>query len=415
MKKSKFFQILILLLAVACTDIDPDIKMGSERELSLTTKQLGFVNAGRSFDFSLIRMMSEKEEADWVISPFGVQVLLGMILNGAEGETAEQINNVLGYDHQDIGEVNDYFRSLFQQMPEVDSKVQLKTANAVFANKGYDIKPKFTSYARNYYLADVMNLDFSKSSSLKTINDWCSEHTDGLVPKMLDGFTMNDMANDIVWLLNAIYFKGEWKNKFNKKDTSDETFHLESGATKSIPMMKNTIPLTFGSFTDDGAMVQVPFGKGSFALTVIMPENGTTLNELVNKLDDDTQDCWTRFMKKAGSYTVDLWLPRICISTNVDYEDILSYLGMPLVFSSNAELFSISECNPYIRSFSQKVVLNLDEEGVRAASASFVRVGAGDVPKNVAFHADRPFLYLISELSSGIILFAGKYTGQNKL
>ena len=410
--KRLFIFLTLLFLLVSCNEVEPDVKVNPDRTLSLTTKQIEFVNEGHGFDFSLIHKVSEKEKADWVMSPFGVQVLLGMILNGAQGETAEQIYNVLGFENKDIDEVNDYFRSMLQQLPELDYKTEVMLANGVFVNKKYKIKPTFSRYVRNYYSAYVENLDFSKTSSLKRINDWCNEQTEGLVPKMLDEKTMSGMSDDIALLLNALYFKGEWTDKFDVKDTSNEPFHLESGVVKEVPMMKKTLLLAAGSFTEDGSMIQVPFGKKSFALTIILPGDDSSLNELINKLDDGTQECCNRFIEKSGDYIFDLWMPRIEAASSIDYRDILSDMGMSKAFSPGvAELRAMCDNDPYIKTISQNAVLSLDEEGVRAAAASFVRVGAGAAPKPATFHADRPFLYLISELTSGIILFAGAYTG----
>ena len=400
---------LLLTVSLSCEKTSGDNpKNNPYKPLNLTTKSAQFAREGNTFAFDFIDRINTAEEGDFIISPLSMQFLLGMVLNGAQNGTADEICKVLGYGAGEVDAVNEYCLSMLEQLPSLDNKTNLSIANAIFVNKWYDLKDSYKSTVGKYYQAEVANLDFSDvDGSLKTINGWCSEKTNGMIPKVLDNVTTDMLA----YLFNAMYFKSEWKEKFPKANTSNETFTAENGTTKKVPMMKNWDDFLYQD-NDDFRVVRLPYGNGAFNMMVILPQTGKTLSDVTRALK--TTD-WNEFLQMMVRCDVDLWLPKFETKYSKKLNDILSDMGMPSAFSAiNADFKAMSDDALCLSFVKQDAVIKVDEEGTEAAvvsSAGMLATSAGP-GEHIVFHADHPFLYLITESSTGAILFAGKYSGK---
>lgn len=397
----------LLIGSVSCQK-DEDTSNPYKR-LDLTTKATEFVHLGNDFAFNFIDRVSDATEGDFIISPLSMQFLLGMILDGAEGETADEICNVLGYGAGEADEVNKYCLSMLQQLPDMDKKTKLSIANAIFVNQTYPLQDSYKETVGKYYLAEATNLDFSDNAgSTKKINKWCSDQTNGLVPKVIDNVSPDMLA----YLLNAMYFKSQWKEKFPKGNTSSETFTAEDGTTKSVSMMKNEEDFRYQD-NDVLRAVRLPYGNNVFAMTVILPAEGKTLADVTDYLGEENN--WDAFKDEMVTCDVDLWLPKFETSFHIKLNDILSAMGMPSSFSAaRADFSAMSDYAMCLSFVQQDAVIKVDEQGTEAAVVSSAGMMATSVGpgEHVVFHADRPFLYLITENSTGAILFAGKYSGK---
>ena len=400
---------LLLTVSLSCEKTSGDNpKNNPYKPLNLTTKSAQFAREGNTFAFDFIDRINTAEEGDFIISPLSMQFLLGMVLNGAQNGTADEICKVLGYGAGEVDAVNEYCLSMLEQLPSLDNKTNLSIANAIFVNKWYDLKDSYKSTVGKYYQAEVANLDFSDvDGSLKTINGWCSEKTNGMIPKVLDNVTTDMLA----YLFNAMYFKSEWKEKVPKANTSNETFTAENGTTKKVPMMKNWDDFLYQD-NDDFRVVRLPYGNGAFNMMVILPQTGKTLSDVTRALK--TTD-WNEFLQMMVRCDVDLWLPKFETKYSKKLNDILSDMGMPSAFSAiNADFKAMSDDALCLSFVKQDAVIKVDEEGTEAAvvsSAGMLATSAGP-GEHIVFHADHPFLYLITESSTGAILFAGKYSGK---
>jgi len=397
----------LLTVSLSCEKIDSD-NNNPYKALDLTTKSAEFTREGNTFAFDFIDRINTAEEEDFIISPLSMQFLLGMILDGAQNGTADEICSVLGYGAGEVDAVNAYCLSMLEQLPSLDKKTTLSIANAIFVNKQYSLKDSYKSTVGKYYQAEVANLDFSDGAgSLKTINGWCNKQTNGMIPKVLDEVSTDMLA----YLLNAMYFKSQWKEKFPKGNTSDETFTDGTGATKKVPMMKNREDFLYQD-NDDFRVVSLPYGNGAFSMKVILPQAGKTLSEVTAALK--TTD-WNEFLSEMVRCDVDLWLPKFETKYSKKLNDILSEMGMPSAFSAIAADFkAMSDAALCLSFVKQDAVIKVDEEGTEAAvvsSAGMLATSAGP-GEYIVFHADHPFLYLITESSTGAILFAGKYCGK---
>ena len=399
---------IIIVGGSSCEKIgDEDLQDNPYKKLSLTTRSSDFASKGNAFAFNYIDRVNDAVEGDFFISPLSMQFLLGMVLNGAREQTADEICSVLGYGKGEIDAVNDYCLSMLKQLPDLDKRTKLTIANAIFVNKDYSLLNSYKTDVGKFYEAEVENLDFSKnSSSTKAINKWCSDHTKGLVPEIIDSVDPRILA----YLLNAMYFKSQWKEKFPKGNTSKETFTDERGVKTTVQMMKNEKRF---AYQDDDVIraVCLPYGNGAYSMMVILPAEGKTLSDVTNYLEMNT---WEDFQRRMVMCDVDLKLPKFETKFEITLNDILSAMGMPSAFDPmKADFKAMSDAAMCLSVVKQKAAIKVDEEGTEAAVVSMTGMAMAAFPgDHIVFHADRPFLYLITESSTGAILFAGKFSGR---
>ena len=401
---------LLLAAAASCHKAEPeDDGENPYKALELTTKSAGFVQPGNVFAFHYLDRVNAATQKDYVISPLSLQFLLGMLLDGAQGSTADQICKVLGYGAGETAAVDEYCRSMMQQLPKLDKKTTLAIADAIFVDEGWPLKKSYKTQVANYYEAVVENLDFGNSAkALKVINGWCNEHTNGLIPKVLD-----DVSKDMLaYLMNAVYFKSEWTDKFPKGATASETFTDEAGKTTKVKMMKQEEQFLYRE-TEAFQAVRLPYGNGAFLMTVVLPKGKAKIADITKKLAGTAGD---DALYGYSSCKVDLWLPRFSTDFRMKLNDLLIQMGMPDAFDgSKADFRAMSDYALCLSFVQQDAAIRVDEEGTEAAAIStagmFKNTAVGP-DKTAVFHADHPFLYLITESSTGAVLFAGRYAGK---
>ena len=352
-----------------------------------------------------------------------------MVNDAATGQTERELEQTLGFHEGGIQAVNDYCKNLIDNLPKVDKKVTLNIANAIFVNKHYRLKEQFQKDMQDYYDAQAETLDFSSPETLGHINGWCDDKTNGMIPTILDGVDP-DMAS---YLLNAIYFKADWASKFDPKNTKTESFNAEKGSI-DLPMMHQNVLINYKE-NDTYTAIMMPYGDDYWNMTVMLPKEGKTTDDVINYL------AGTVYYKTEGDpesgyyvpYEVDLKLPRF--ETMSDTEDLarkdtdvpqesglitlLKKMGIQLAFDSFCEeICNMCELPVYISMMRQKAKLKVNEEGSEAAAVTVAGAReeslGSDVRPNpkATFHANRPFVYVIREASSGVILFIGKFMGE---
>ena len=402
---------VIILAAVACekNDVEEIVDPADNplKKLELTTRSADFARRGNEFAFAFLDKVNKGSDKDFIVSPLSMQFLLGMILDGAKGQTADEICEVLGYGAGEVGAVNEYCQSMLEQLPELDKATKLSIANAVMVNKNYSLLDSYKSTVSKYFDAEVSNLDFSNNkAAVSAINKWCSNHTNGLIPEVIKSVSPNDLA----YLLNALYFKSQWKNKFPKENTSNAPFTTDDGSTKTVQMMRMRELLLY---QDDDVLqaVRLPFGNGAYSMVVILPAEGKTLSDVTESLDSES---WAKFRSSLVPCDVDLWLPKFETKYHIDLNGVLSAMGMPSAFSpKSADFSAMSKEDINLSLVQQDAIIKVDEAGAEAAAVSLAGFVTAAAPgQHVVFHADKPFLYLITESSTGAILFAGKYAGK---
>ena len=385
------------------TEVNPE--ENPLNKIELDTRSEAFVQRGKSFAFEFVRRVNEGRKKSFVISPLSMQFLLGMILDGARGETADEICRVLGYEAGDVQAADAFALSMLEQLPAVDKETTLSIADAVFVNNRCSILDSYRTSVVQNYDATVSDLDFSDvGEATNRINQWCSDHTNGMITHVLDQVD----ATVLAYLMNAVYFKSRWKEPFPADATSQEKFLDEEGKESTVPMMKNA-----GSFlyqeNEHFSAVRLPYGNGAFQMTVILPQKGRTVQDVVSVLDAHG---WSEITDLWSMREVDVWLPRFETKFHIDLNQLLIEMGMPTAFEElKADFGAMSPQALFLSQVMQDAVIKIDEEGTEAAAVS-TGMFATSVPQYSPFHADHPFLYLITESSTGAILFAGKFSGE---
>ena len=293
MKRYILFPVLMAmaLCNVSCNKVETEEPTENPyKKLELSTRSSELVRQGNDFAFRFLENINESSSEDFVISPLSMQFLLGLILDGAKGETADEICKVLGYGAGDVDGVNEFCQSLLEQLPELDKKTKLALANAVVANKSYPLLDSYTSMVKEYYDAEVSNMDFSKNKeTTKKINKWCSDNTNGLIPEIIKNVDPNMLA----YLMNATYFKSTWKEKFPKGSTAKAPFTSVDGSQVSVEMMRNEKHFNYQD-NDVLRVVNLPYGNGAFSMMVILPAEGKTLEDVTEYLNAER---WAEFVR----------------------------------------------------------------------------------------------------------------------
>lgn len=370
--------------------------------ISLTDEERKLVQSNNDFAFNLMRQA--RTEDSQILSPLSITYALGMLNNGAAGKTREEINNVLGFGVAGADGINSFCRKLLTEAPKLDEETTAEIANTIYVNSHWDyqLKEPFIEKAQQYYDATPEARDFYDDATRDVINQWASDHTHGMINKVLSEEEFVLCKDYVSYLMNALYFKGKWATPFNKEYTREESFN---GGTK-VPMMYQG---GYYMYTENDLYqaIKLPYGNGAYQMTVYLPRQGKTISDVLDKLDGKSWQFYT------NSRSVALKLPRIETDTEVNLTPIMMALGMPTAFdSNNAEFPDFCNIPTYIGMMKQLAKIKLDEEGTEAAAVTVIGVpGSASHEQFAEFHATRPFLYIISEQSTGAIFFIGQYMG----
>ena len=400
--------------------------MADPQPIQLTEAQRVFANDNNQFTLNFLKTVNDVDKSGkgFIYSPLSITYVLGMVNDAAIGQTEKEIEQTLGFHEGGIKAVNEYCKRLIDGLPKVDENVKLNIANAIFVNKHYTLKEQFQKDMNDYYDAKAEALDFSSPQTLGHINGWCNEKTNGMIPTILDEVNPNMMS----YLLNAIYFKADWASKFDQKNTKEEEFLSENQEKilKEVPMMHQNVLISYLK-NDTYSAVVIPYGSGLWNMTVLLPEEGKTTDDVIKEIAKSSVVNNRGWCETGGNYfqgyEVDLKLPRFETDSDTDQLGIndglvglMKKMGINLAFDSYfAEIPNMCEAPVYIAMMRQKAKIKVNEEGSDAAAvtvAGMMENSAGpmEYPK-ATFHANRPFVYVIQEASSGVILFVGKFTG----
>lgn len=418
MKKKTVWAAIALMMAttmVGCSKSDDQVStddpLSNEdnelKNISLTRGEEELVMSNNDFAFNLFRQADIGNKSA-ILSPISITYALGMLNNGAAGETQAQINKVLGFGETGADGINAFCRKMLTEAPNLDKLTKVMIANTIYMNKGYELKSDFITKAKTFYDAEPETRDFADGQTRDVINKWGNDHTEGMIPEVLKEGEFDPSA--VSYLLNAIYFKGAWAEKFDKDNTKDETFKGYS-ADKQVPMMHQEHEFNYTE-TDDCQALCLPYGNGAYRMTILLPKEGKTINDVLKNL---TAESWERYQFMDRAY-VDLKLPRFESTTDVGLNDIMSALGMPRAFDPYlAEFPNFCNVPTFIGMMKQVAKIKLNEEGTEAAAVTvigeYVSAIEPSEPQHVQFFANRPFLYVISEQSTGAIFFIGQYMG----
>lgn len=374
--------------------------------LILSDGQHALIDRANQFALDLFRTQAGMDSK--VISPVSVSFLMGMLANGADGDTKDEIlSTIAGDKNISIDELNDTYAAILRTASNGDKLTTVNIANYIAVNKHFKLKNAYTDAVSNKYAANVENLDFASPKTLKHINQWCSDQTDRMIPSIINHLNPSDIAV----LMNAIYFNGTWTDPFLKKYTRQENFQGYTRDIKKVDVMHQNHKFNYADNSQYSA-VELPYGNGQYSMTVLLPSEGVSIDEMLKQL---TTAELAKLQQQMDKCIVDLKLPRFSTTTDVRLNTPLSTLGAKTMFSGNADFSRMADAGLFVSAMLQKAKIEVSEEGTKAAAvtAAVMTMSAlpHEQPRHVKFYAKRPFVYMITENNTNAILFIGQYTG----
>lgn len=368
-----------------------------------TSLQGKIADNNNDFACNLFRTINEQKKSSTIVSPISVSYVLGMLNEGADGETRQQITDVLGLGGS-VQEINKYFNKMMGDAQSVDPSVTLKNANCIYFKLGKSINPQFKADMQNYYDANVEAINFNSGNIVNKINNWSKTHTDGMIPELVSKEELNPLA--VMYLLNAVYFKASWTDQFDPMSTRDIDFITLDGKTVKRPMMHRHGMAVYGK-NDLCKMLCLPYGNKAYSMVVLLPNEGKTTDDIIRNLSAQKLKEWQSQMRTEE---VNILMPRFTTESETHLEDILSSMGMPLAFRDNAEFPNmIQNEGLFVSMMKQKAKIEVSEEGTKAAAVTVEEDVAIGVNFYKYFYATRPFVYYIMEKNTGAIYFMGTY------
>ncbi len=373
------------------------------RDLNQLEKQL--VTADNQFGFNLFKTINTADKGKSLfISPLSVSMALGMTRNGAAGETERAMQSVLAFDNMSDDEVNQSYRSLIDLLVNLDPKVTMQLANSIWTRQGMTFNEDFLNTNKTYFDAFVQALDFNDANSVAIINNWVKDNTNGKIEKIVDRID----AEAVMFLINAIYFKGTWAFEFDKDLTGDAPFHLADGTETTVRMMHLTGDLNY--FENDlFQAVDLSYGAQLYSMMILLPKPDTDIDDLVNLLNAENWQFWNNNLHTTA---INLSLPKFKLDYEISLKDVLSAMGMGIAFDPDradfGRMLSVPEQVLFLTNVKHKTFVEVNEEGTAAAAVTSVEVGVTSVPERLSVNVNHPFLFVIRDHNSGAIIFMGK-------
>ena len=399
------FAVLFGFSFISCSKWDRKSPI-DRQDIVLTKAQQEVLDSSQVFAIDFFKeMCRELEKGNLFISPLSASMALSAVTNGGAGTTMEDMKATLGFGNFSLEQMNDFYKMLVPALKKADNTVDLLVANAAWIEQTFPVKESFTNSLQDYYDASINKLDFNDPKSPDVINAWCSENTKGMIKEIIDRI---DPAYRLFYT-NALYFKGDWKSTFDKKDSRKGPFQNASGHTSQIVFMEQTQTLRYYT-NKKAALAELPYGNEAFSMVVALPAEGMSAEDLALSLDIAT---WNDWMESLYPATLHVRMPRFELA--FDTEDmmipVLARMGMGVAFDPLMADFShISDIPLFIGMVKQSTRIQVDEKGTEAAAVTiigFELTSAGPDPQPIPFYVDRPFLLFIKEKSTGTILFSG--------
>jgi serpin B len=357
------------------------------------------VAANTKFAFNLFHTLSQQQPNQNIfISPNSVALALSMTYNGVSGETKQEMTKVLELTGMTPQEINAANQGLQNSLQKVDPTVQVLIANSLWAKQGFSFKPEFLQTNQEYYQANVTELDFINPQAPSIINNWVSQKTQGKIDRIVEEIS----PDEVLFLINAIYFKGNWETPFDRSQTTNKTFYLTDSSSKQHPMMSQS------GFhrcyeTDTFQAVSLSYGKkGALRMYIFLPNSHTNLATFLQQL---TPENWNKWMQQFRKIIGTIEIPRFKIEYEIELKSTLIALGMAGIFDiSKADFSAMTDDNVAVDSVKHKTFVKVNEEGTEAAAVTSI-----ELPRGLIFqmNVNRPFFCAIRDHTTGTILFMG--------
>ena len=349
---------------------------------------------GSEIDYSMSFIRSvvavEDKDANLAVSPYSAGVALSMLAEGAEGQTRAEFNKALNdclFKSEDLGGNN---------------KITVNSVNSLWVDDNFSVRNRYVSLMQKDFDALVTTLSFSDPATVKAINNWCSEHTNGKITEIIDELS----PNDVMVLVNALYFKAPWLNPFDEHMTSSAKFH-GSKSVSDVEMMARKAYMNYAEY-NGCQLVELPYEGGRYAMYVLLPPEDMDINELIGYLSQESYDA---AMNSLQSKEVLLKMPKVKVETSLLLNQSLQHMGIRTAFTGAADFKGISEMGPLsLGLVKQKCYVEISEKGTEAAAVTSaqIRMTALRPSQYVRMTVDRPYLFFVTDKQESNILFAGR-------
>jgi len=399
-----FVLIIVFLSFNNCTkDLSP-IEDKPKQIRALTEDEIQLVESGKSFGLNLFKkIVAAQPDTNIFISPLSVSMALGMTLNGASGETYQAMQQTLEFNGLTNREINVAYQSLIDLLTHLDPKVMMEIANSIWYRNTFQVEQLFLDVNKKYFDAEISALDFNDPASVSIINSWVSENTHEKIKTIINKID----PLTVMFLINAIYFKGSWTYEFDKDNTENDIFYKKDGSQINCQMMH--MRNRFEYYEDeDVQIIDLPYGDGDFSMTILLPKQNVEMNAFIENLDEQR---WQTYLTSLQSDSGNLMLPKFKVEYKLKMNDVLSAMGMAVAFDpGRADFTRINKQGGlFISRVLHKTFVQVDEEGTEAAAVTVVEIGyTSTEPSGFTMAVNRPFVYIIREHHSNSFLFMGK-------
>lgn len=362
------------------------------------------IKVSEKFATNFFKLAAKKPDSNIVVSPYSVSTALSMAYNGAGSKTKTEMQNVLDYTGLSDEAVNQQNLSLYKSLMQVNPSSELTVANAMFANKNFEFVKAFMDSNQKYYGAKLETLDFADLSTVNKINNWVKDNTKSKIPNILD-----KVAPDaILYLVNAVYFKGVWLDEFKKDETQPVDFKLSNGSKKTVEMMNRSAKMSYFAGNNFQA-VMLPYKDKRLQMCIFLPDKKSNITAFINSLTSESWSEWREQFRKEEGH---LGLPRFKVEYKTELSEVLKAAGMPCAFEDNcADFKKMIEQNAMISRVLHKTYLEVNEKGTEAAAATAIEMSVTSAPMNpkppFEMICDRPFVVAIRDEKTNAILFVG--------
>ncbi|MBP1968322.1 serpin B [Virgibacillus natechei] len=395
----------ICLIAVSCANEEHTDDFGLSTDADFNEDDYkSIIPSNNALGFSLITEVEANENGNSFVSPTSLLMALSMVYNGADGVTKEEMANVLQNEGMDIDEWNKANASLMSMLHRDSDHFQLHVANSIWLNDFFHFQDEFAQNNKDYFNAEIHEIDITDNESAERINDWVTDMTNDKIDNIVDSPLNPDL---VAILINAIYFKGDWTYAFDENKTEERTFHLDDGTTKDVPLMTQSEDLAYME-NESFQAVTLPYGDEEMSMNVFLPRENSSVDEFKAMLTEENWTAWSsQFDTKEGT----IMLPKFQLEYETILNETLEKLGMESAFDEDANFPKmIEEDDPlWISQVKQKTFIDVNEEGTEAAAATSVEMEITSAPIDEPFHMEvnRPFFITITDDETDAILFMG--------
>lgn len=357
---------------------------------------------GNLFAFNFMQQVLAQDSLSpqVVVSPTSCAMALSMLLNGAEGDSYEEIAKALSLEGFSNEQINSYNRMMLKVLAQKDDRILLQIANSVWAADDFSYKCSFKRRLKRYYKVSPYRVDMSSMQTPDIINQWCSDATNGLVDKIIDSTD----PSVLMILINAIYFKGDWAVPFEKASSYEAPFYGQF-STSELTFMNAYRDVPYYA-CDEFRMIELDYSDPNYCMTMILPEEGVEIGEFLSQFSVEE---FNQGIASMGNKKTYITIPRVDCEYEIGLNNVLQNMGMVLPFTSAADLSRIADDSMFVSSVIQKCALKVNEEGSEAAAVTAITIMKTSLSPQEPprFIANRPYLSVIREKSTGTILFMG--------